>query len=197
LCGFCAAERARNIGSIPGSFTGDSPDEIWRPIPTTAGIYEASNLGRVRRAETRHVLVSRSRPRDGYVSVDLSIDGRRVTKTVNTLVCEAFHGARPEGYECAHLNGDRADNREGNLGWATPAENADHRWRHGTMICGEAIPHHKLTEADVTEIREKRRQGAKYRELGELYGVRLQTIEKIVKGMRWKHVASGEVAGRA
>jgi hypothetical protein len=165
-----------------------SPVETWRPIPSVGGIYEASNLGRIRRTKTGHVLTPRKRPRDGYLGIDLSINAKRVTKTVNTLVCEAFHGPRPEGHLSAHLNGSRDDNREDNLAWATPQENADHRWQHGTMICGEAIPHHKLTAAEVLAIRERRRNGASYHDLADLYGVRWQTIEKIVKGQRWKHL---------
>lgn len=39
------------------------------------------------------------------------------------LICNAFHGPRPDGYECDHINGIHTDNRACNLQWVTPAEN--------------------------------------------------------------------------
>ena len=39
------------------------------------------------------------------------------------LVCTAFHGARPEGYECDHINGNNMDWSADNLRWVTKAEN--------------------------------------------------------------------------
>ena len=39
------------------------------------------------------------------------------------LVCTAFHGQRPDGYECDHLNGNHLDWTADNLQWVTPEEN--------------------------------------------------------------------------
>ena len=39
------------------------------------------------------------------------------------LVCTAFHGPRPEGYECDHINGNNLDWSADNLRWVTRAEN--------------------------------------------------------------------------
>ena len=39
------------------------------------------------------------------------------------LVCTAFHGERPEGYECDHVNGNKMDWSADNLRWVTTAEN--------------------------------------------------------------------------
>lgn len=43
--------------------------------------------------------------------------------TCHTLVCTAFHGPRPDGFQCDHINGIPTDNRACNLQWVTPAEN--------------------------------------------------------------------------
>ena len=39
------------------------------------------------------------------------------------LVCTAFHGLRPEGYECDHINGNNLDWSADNLRWVTKEEN--------------------------------------------------------------------------
>ncbi len=39
------------------------------------------------------------------------------------LVCTAFHGERPEGYECDHINGNNLDWSADNLRWVTKEEN--------------------------------------------------------------------------
>lgn len=41
----------------------------------------------------------------------------------HTLVCTAFHGERPKGYECDHINGNKLDWSADNLRWVTKEEN--------------------------------------------------------------------------
>ena len=44
-------------------------------------------------------------------------------KNCHILICSTFHGPRPEGYQCDHLNGNVLDYSAANLEWVTPAEN--------------------------------------------------------------------------
>jgi len=44
-------------------------------------------------------------------------------KACHLLICITFHGPRPEGYECDHLNGCVTDYSAANLEWVTPSEN--------------------------------------------------------------------------
>ena len=41
----------------------------------------------------------------------------------HTLVCTAFHGPRPEGCECDHIDGNKLDWSANNLRWVTKEEN--------------------------------------------------------------------------
>lgn len=113
--------------------------EGWAPIPGCP-FYVASDLGRIasvdrtingRRYRGR---VLKTRPSNkGYLLVDLvTADGRPVTRTVHTLVLEAFTGPRPPGCEGCHLNDVATDNRLANLRWDTPERNRRDRARnHG------------------------------------------------------------------
>ncbi len=62
--------------------------------------------------------------------MDVTIDGKSISKTVHRLVCAAFHGA-PDGRQADHLNGVKADNRSSNLEWVTPKENTRRAIRAG------------------------------------------------------------------
>jgi hypothetical protein len=59
---------------------------------------------------------------------------------------------------------------------------------HGTMLRGEQIYCAKLTEVQVRDIRRLARVSS-HRELAERYNVVPQTIGKVIRRERWRHVA--------
>lgn len=106
--------------------------EEWRPVVGFADYY-VSNLGRIKSTKwTKPRIMKFGRDPAGYPCVQLCVRNRIHVRRVHRLVVEAFQGPRPEGYECRHLNGDKADNRLENLQWGTQSENALDRVRHGT-----------------------------------------------------------------
>jgi hypothetical protein len=129
-------------------------EEIWLPIPDFDG-YRASNLGRI--CSSRGILKQSNPFKKGYLQVHIRKWGQKSRWwRVNRLVCLAFHGSPPTpDHQAAHLNGNRANNRSGNLAWKTPLENVHDRFEHRTMLIGEKHPSAKLTLAQVTEIRER------------------------------------------
>src|SRR5262245_23621213 len=111
-----------------GSFEGRPPVELWAEIEQTPG-YWLSNMGRVCSPSGR--LIQGAHHGTGYHVVSLP-DGRSWRRLfIHRLVLNTFMGPCPEGHQAAHWNGDRADNRLANLRWATAAENAADRERHG------------------------------------------------------------------
>ncbi len=88
----------------------------------------------------------------GYQTVCVSNEKKR-TKSVHVLICEAFHGSRPEGLQAAHINGNRLDNRPENLMWKSLEENYADREIHGNTCRGERNGMSKLTWKQVNEIR--------------------------------------------
>lgn len=153
--------------------------------------YAVSNLGRVKRltggrGTTAGRILKQRTNRDGYLCVTLQEGDRRKGYLVSRLVCEAFYGPPPPGYiEAAHKDGNRANNRLGNLRWATKAENEADKRLHGTIMRGEGHPNSKLTEEQVAAIRSDTRPQAA---IARDYGV-AQSLICLVKNRKiWDHV---------
>jgi hypothetical protein len=110
-------------------------DRRWLPIPGYEGCYEVSDDGLVRswvaHAEVPYVLKPRANP-GGYLTVSLHLSGVRRMGRVHTLVAAAFLGPMPDGLQIRHLDGDKANNRVGNLAYGTPKENVQDSLDHGT-----------------------------------------------------------------
>ena len=68
--------------------------------------------------------------KNGYKLVVL---GRGNPRYIHSLVCEAFHGNRPEGKEVRHLDGNKLNNHKDNLSWGTRKENVADSIAHGTF----------------------------------------------------------------
>lgn len=187
--------------------------EEWRII---AGFpdYAVSSEGRVKRLvpDARNHTCRVLRPylnNKGYEVVTLSGDSGLRKRLVNRLVCTAFHGPAPAGRpDAAHNDGDRLNNRESNLRWASRSENMEDSRRHGTMAVGERhgrttkperTPrgeqhgHAKLTDREVAEIRNADRTIGSGRALAKKYGVSPATICIIRSGKTWVHTAQEHV----
>ena len=88
--------------------------EIWKDIIGFEGIYEISNLGRIRRIKTGRILSTR-RSDGWYITVTLYKDKKRYGKSLHRLVAETFV---PNPYnlpEVNHIDEDKINNRADNL----------------------------------------------------------------------------------
>lgn len=114
----------------------------------------------------------------------------RKSRRVHQLVCEAFHGVKPEGHQVAHNDGDKLNNRPENLRWATPRENCHDKYQHGRMhqSSGELDGMHKLKTDQVLEIRRRYAAGEAQPVLAKEFGVKQPTISNIITRTTWKHV---------
>ena len=156
--------------------------EEWRQVPGFCD-FEVSSLGRLRSPRWG------GEPREGRV--DKTTGYRRILLTnrarfyVHYLVVLAFVGPRPERHQVAHENGCRTDNRLENLSYKTCRGNNADKLRHGTYLCGERVPGHKLTKQDVEKMRQMRADGASFDALGKLFGVHPMHACRVVAGRRW------------
>lgn len=118
--------------------------EIWKDVKGYEGIYQVSDLGRVKSLErkvlhkNRWGLMHKTVPerilkpgynKAGYESVILCIDGVKQSIRVNRLVAETFLPNPENKEQVNHKNGVRNDNRVDNLEWVTSSENQLHSFR--------------------------------------------------------------------
>lgn len=185
--------------------------EVWKDIPAYEGLYQVSNLGRVKSLKRKAGILSRgvqwmdrtvpekvlspSRA-GGYATVTLCKSNVKVGYGVHVLVLTSFVGPCPEGMWCRHLNGDSFDNRLSNLCWGTPKENGEDRVRHGTsgkgipkIKCrGETHPRAKLTEDSVRKMRMLYEEEHTMRDLARMFRVDDSVVSCTVRRLNWKHV---------
>lgn len=117
--------------------------EVWKDIDGYAGVYQVSNMGRVRsldhvaeytwngkkaRRMTKGRILSLIPDPDGYRRVKLSKDGIVSMKQVHRLVLAAFVPNPYQKPQVNHINGVRHDNRVENLEWVTHSENCHHKY---------------------------------------------------------------------
>lgn len=111
-------------------------EEQWRPVPGYEGLYEVSDQGGIkstrRKGSAGGILKTPIDPATGYPKVGLYRDGRGTTKAVHQIVAAAFLGPTPEGQEIRHMDGNRQNNRFGNLMHGTSRENKLDMILHGT-----------------------------------------------------------------
>lgn len=112
--------------------------EIWKDIKNYEGLYQVSNLGRVKSVErtAKHssgngtkTVSERIRKGTldgcGYLTVSLNKEGIKKTHKIHRLVIEMFLD-KPDNvndWHCDHINNVKTDNRLNNLQWLTLAQN--------------------------------------------------------------------------
>ena len=128
----------------------DVKEEIWKDIKGYEGLYQVSNIGRVKsldrtfinkighKQHTKERIMKLGTDKDGYLQVSLCDSSGKVKRFyVHRLVCEAFH-ENPKNKPCVnHIDEDKTNNAASNLEWCTVKENCNHGTRNARV--GEAV----------------------------------------------------------
>jgi len=115
-----------------------SEKEIWKDIEDYKGLYQISNLGRVRSLErvdanghTVNEKVLASFPNiNGYLKVNLYRDRKMEVKSVHRLVADTFIPNPDNLPQVNHKDEDKGNNRVENLEWCTASYNTNYGTRN-------------------------------------------------------------------
>ena len=160
--------------------------ENWKDIPGTD--YGVSDQGRVASRKRGGWRVLRPGTQtQGYLIVGICGCNRPISRRVHALVALAFLPEAPTPFhQINHKDGDKTNNRVGNLEWVTPGENMKHSYR----VLGRVgrSGNIKLTEEQVSMIRSRLRMGETHRSIAADSGATIGNIGNISRGKTWKTV---------
>lgn len=173
-------------------------EEEWRPVKNYEGLYEVSNLGRVRsldktvraqsgvrviKGRTMRLKVERS----GYLRVMLvsKVGQKGKTHYAHRLVALSFLSKKEKKDEVNHIDGNKKNNILSNLEWCTRSENELHAYKTGLSRITER---HRaaLIKSRARSVRciDDRREFETIESAGRFYGIRRGGINKVLSGAR-------------
>ena len=115
---------------------------IWKDIKGYEGLYQVSNLGKIKSLNYNHTNKEKIRKLDvsnkGYLSVLFCNDKGKKKYTVHRLVAEAFIPNPNSLPQVNHIDGNKTNNRVDNLEWCTNGYNEKHAYKLGlkSKNCG-------------------------------------------------------------
>src|ERR1700674_687492 len=156
--------------------------EKWLPVVGYETFYEVSSLGNVRRIyqtkagrdvhKSLPFMLTPSINSSGYCEVEF-FDHK--SRPVHSLVCAAFIGPRPKGFDISHKNLCKTDNAIENLEYLSRADHLRYSFKHGDgppiQKRGERNSNARLTGKQVQEIRDLLQEGHPQRHIADRFGV--------------------------
>ncbi len=127
----------------------------------------------------------------GYLAVALMATGssRPQKRTIHRLVAEHFIPNPNNLRTVNHKDGNKRNNHETNLEWASYSDNNNHALDTGLRNdFGETHYNASLTNNQVREIRELSKHHTQ-KHIARIFGVDRRTVGKITRGETWGRIA--------
>lgn len=145
--------------------------------------YEISSHGNIRNKKTKRIKKLQHVKRNGYTTVQTTIktNGKLKTITVSRAVCIAFHGLKKDKH-AAHKDGDSTNNKSNNIYWATPKENINDQFKHGTFATiKNGNKPEKITIEIIKECLNHRKNNMSWRQIEKIMGFSNSSLRSGIK----------------
>ncbi len=175
--------------------------EIWKDIIGYEGLYQISNLGRIKSLPrirniryrpymTKERILTPTIGNNGYCYIMFQLNSVPKRYLVHRLFAIHFIPNPENKPQINHKNGIKHDNIPTNLEWCTSAENIRHSYVNGLQkpIKGEKSHNSKLKESDVLNIKEMINEGEKQSDIARIYNVTQSHISDIKHNKKWAHL---------
>lgn len=120
-------------------------NEEWRDIPELEGLYQASNLGRIKSVKriakkeyrnnriVKEKIMNGSKNEDGYLKVHITNKEKNINKVlfIHRLIAKTFISNPNNLPQINHKDGNKLNNCITNLEWCTNLYNQQHAWKNG------------------------------------------------------------------
>jgi len=160
--------------------------EIWKDIPNYEGLYQCSNLGRVKSLRfNKEKILKQGIGHCGYSQVVLSLNNEKRTIATHRLVANSFLN-NPKKLSCVcHKNDNKTDSFVENLFWGSHKDNMMDKVKKNRQAKGENIGSSKLRSADVLIIKELLKSNLKQKEIAIRFNVSPVAISYIKHRKTW------------
>jgi hypothetical protein len=172
-------------------FKAKTMEEIWKDVKGFEGLYQVSNIGRIKSLRKGLILKS-SINAAGYRHNTFSVNGSFKTLHLHRMLAIAFIENPNKYLVVNHKDGNKTNNNLDNLEWVTYSENTRHGYRIGLMknpTKGTSVATSRLNNSQVLEIRDKY---IPYKnpmnKIALEYNVCERTILDIITRATWKHI---------
>ncbi|NDB81369.1 MAG: hypothetical protein EB127_01275 [Alphaproteobacteria bacterium] len=171
--------------------------EEWKSCPGYECSYEVSNFGNVRSIDrtcgsrpgvTKGKLLKPFINRHKYLEVNLFENSKSTPKIIHRLVAKAFIPNPESKPQVNHIDGNKLNNRVDNLEWMSNSENQKHAYSLGLQPsrAGENNSKAKITDKDVTLLKELYNSGKSVVEISKLTEISVSSARQIIYGRTWK-----------
>lgn len=113
--------------------------EEWRDIPEFKGLYQASNLGRIRSLKTGIVMIPQINHK-GYHRLLLMKAGKAYSRLIHRLVASAFIPNPMSLPQINHKDENKTNNNISNLEWCTNIYNHNYGTRNARVSVANSRP---------------------------------------------------------
>lgn len=176
----------------------DSLSEYWHDVKGYEGLYQVSNLGRVKsiggKSNHRENIIMKQQLILGYKCVGLTKKNQMKIKKVHRLVADAFLPKIKGKNQVNHIDGNKRNNCLYNLEWCDAKENINHAFKIGLKKNKKGIENKNSIQVQMIDKNTNKviMFFGSLREAERETGVTHSNIQKSIKrngtagGFKWK-----------